>query len=70
MLLCLLIAYVSPDTAENQEARQCLSYFFIRYSTAHPNNKVKLQSVSIMPLPHAQMLTEPGHIFLDIHDSA
>ncbi|KXN87766.1 Condensin complex subunit 3 [Leucoagaricus sp. SymC.cos] len=45
MLLCLLVAYVSPDTADNQEARQCLSYFFNRYSTAHTRNKIKLQSI-------------------------
>ncbi|XP_006463480.1 hypothetical protein AGABI2DRAFT_208301 [Agaricus bisporus var. bisporus H97] len=47
MLLCLLVAYVSPDTVGNQEVRQCLSFFFMRYSTAHPRNKTRLQSIFI-----------------------
>ncbi|KAF5357042.1 hypothetical protein D9756_006730 [Leucocoprinus leucothites] len=58
MLLCLLIAYISPDTAGNQEARQCLSYFFIRYCMAHPRNKLKLQSIFMTAFDTMTRLSE------------
>lgn len=58
MLLCLLIAYISPDMASNQEAKQCLSYFFIRYSTAHPQNKIRLQSIFMTALDTMTRLSE------------
>jgi len=69
MLLCLLIAYISPDTAGNQEARQCLSYFFIRYCMAHPHNKVRLQSVGVTLISNLQTDGSRLQIFMTALDT-
>ena len=69
MLLCLLIAYISPDMASNHEAKQCLSYFFIRYSTAHPQNKIRLQSVGIILVSNFQINGDRPQIFMTALDT-
>ncbi|KAJ7193520.1 nuclear condensing complex subunit [Mycena pura] len=43
----LLLAYVSPYTAENAELRQCLSYFFSVYSYSSAANQSRLQSIFV-----------------------
>jgi condensin complex subunit 3 len=52
VLTSLLMAYVSPVTADNQELRQCLSCFFPIYCYASSENQSRMRSVSI----HAEIL--------------
>ena len=37
--------YISPSTRDNQELRQCLSYFFPVYSYSSPENQNRVQKV-------------------------
>ena len=37
--------YISPTTKDNQELRQCLSYFFPVYSYSSPGNQNRVQKV-------------------------
>ena len=46
VLTSLMLKYVSPDTASNQELRQCLSYFFPVYCYSSPVNQRRMQKVS------------------------
>jgi len=48
----LLMAYVSPVTAENQELRQSLSYFFPSYCYTSVANQSRMQSVSMKDWPN------------------
>jgi len=43
--MCLALLYISPTTANNQELRQCLAYFFPVYSYSSPINQSRVQSV-------------------------
>jgi condensin complex subunit 3 len=45
VLTSLALIYLSPDTAENQELRQCLSYFFPAYSYSSPAHQRLMQKV-------------------------
>ncbi|KAI9511024.1 nuclear condensing complex subunit [Russula earlei] len=45
VLISLALIYLSPDTAENQELRQCLSYFFPAYSYSAPAHQRLMQKV-------------------------
>jgi len=45
VLVSLALIYLSPDTAENQELRQCLSYFFPAYGYSAPGHQHVLQKV-------------------------
>lgn len=45
VLVSLALIYLSPDTAENQELRQSLSYFFPAYSYSSPAHQRLLQKV-------------------------
>ncbi|KAF8962585.1 nuclear condensing complex subunit [Flammula alnicola] len=45
VLTCLALMYISPTTADNQELRQCLSYFFPVYSYSSPANQNRMQSI-------------------------
>jgi hypothetical protein len=45
VLVSLALIYLSPDTAENQELRQCLSYFFPAYGYSSPGHQHVLQKV-------------------------
>ncbi|KIM86130.1 hypothetical protein PILCRDRAFT_816668 [Piloderma croceum F 1598] len=45
VLTSLLMAYVSPVTADNQELRQCLSHFFPLYSYASLANQSRMRSI-------------------------
>jgi condensin complex subunit 3 len=47
VLTCLALMYISPTTVDNQELRQCLSYFFPVYSYSSPANQDRMQSVSL-----------------------
>jgi len=47
VLTCLALMYISPTTMDNQELRQCLSYFFPVYSYSSPANQDRMQSVSL-----------------------
>ncbi|KAF8268083.1 nuclear condensing complex subunit [Lactarius quietus] len=45
VLSSLALIYLSPDTAENQELRQCLSYFFPAYSYSSPTHQRLMQEI-------------------------
>jgi hypothetical protein len=45
VLVSLALIYLSPDTAENQELRQSLSYFFPAYSYSSPGHQRLMQRV-------------------------
>jgi condensin complex subunit 3 len=45
VLISLALIYLSPDTAENQELRQSLSYFFPAYSHSSPAHQRLMQRV-------------------------
>ncbi|EGO04008.1 hypothetical protein SERLA73DRAFT_102367 [Serpula lacrymans var. lacrymans S7.3] len=47
VLTSLVLAYVSPATAENLELRQCLSYFFPVYCYSYPLHQSRMQSIFI-----------------------
>ncbi|KZT66264.1 hypothetical protein DAEQUDRAFT_768182 [Daedalea quercina L-15889] len=47
VLTSMLMAYVSPMTADNQELRQCLSYFLTVYCYCSAVNQQRLQSVAM-----------------------
>ncbi|KAI0699152.1 nuclear condensing complex subunit [Cerioporus squamosus] len=47
VLSTLVLAYVSPDTAENQELRQCLSYFFPVYAYSSAANQDRICKIFI-----------------------
>ena len=46
VLVSLALIYLSPDTADNQELRQCLSYFFPVYSYSAPAHQRLMQKAS------------------------
>ena len=46
VLESLVLVYVSPQTAQNLELRQCLSYFFPVYCYSSPANQRRMQKVS------------------------
>jgi len=39
------MAYLSPNTVDNQELRQCLSYFFPVYCYSLPANQRRMREV-------------------------
>ncbi|KAI5122624.1 hypothetical protein M0805_008713 [Coniferiporia weirii] len=45
VLKSLVIAYMSPETADNQEVRQCLSYFFPVYCYSSSINQRRMQKI-------------------------
>ncbi|RDX45406.1 hypothetical protein OH76DRAFT_1420865 [Lentinus brumalis] len=47
VLTTLVLAYVSPDTANNQELRQCLSYFLPVYSYSSAANQDRMRRIFI-----------------------
>ncbi|KAF8424272.1 nuclear condensing complex subunit [Boletus edulis BED1] len=47
VLKSLVVAYLSPDTAENQELRQCLAYFFPVYCYSSSINQKRMRQISI-----------------------
>ena len=53
-----MLVYVSPNTANNQELRQCLSYFFPGYCYSSTVNQRRMQK-AFMPL--YQKLSEAYH---------
>ena len=48
VLQSLVLVYVSPETASNQELRQCLSYFFPVYCYSSPANQRRMQKVRVL----------------------
>lgn len=59
------MAYVSPVTANNQELRQCLSYFFPAYSYSSAANQRRMQSVRLK-----QCVSIPGAVLTSMHQVA
>ena len=53
VLQSLVLVYVSPETATNQELRQCLSYFFPVYCYSSPANQRRMQKVSLPKISYA-----------------
>ncbi|KIJ59925.1 hypothetical protein HYDPIDRAFT_99639 [Hydnomerulius pinastri MD-312] len=47
VLKSLVVAYLSPDTVDNQELRQCLSYFFPVYCYSSSINQLRMQQISV-----------------------
>ncbi|TFY65773.1 hypothetical protein EVG20_g5314 [Dentipellis fragilis] len=45
VLTSLVLVYLSPDTVDNQELRQCLSYFFPVYCYSSPGNQRRMQNI-------------------------
>ena len=45
VLKSIVLVYMSPETVENEELRQCLSYFLPAYSYSSPANQRRLRSV-------------------------
>ena len=43
----LVLVYISPETASNQELRQCLSYFFPVYAYSSAANQDRMRRVSV-----------------------
>ena len=41
----LVLVFISPETAENQELRQCLSYFFPVYAYSSQANQRRMKDV-------------------------
>ena len=50
VLQALVLTFISPDTAGNQELRQCLSYFLSMYSWSSAANQQRVKSVSLRHL--------------------
>ncbi|KAH9921582.1 nuclear condensing complex subunit [Amylocystis lapponica] len=47
VLKSLMLMFISPETATNQELRQCLSYFFPVYCYSSPANQRRMQKIFI-----------------------
>ncbi|KAH9922432.1 nuclear condensing complex subunit [Fomitopsis serialis] len=47
VLKSLVLVYVSPETIDNQELRQCLAYFFPVYCYSSPQNQRRMQQIFI-----------------------
>ncbi|EJC98308.1 uncharacterized protein FOMMEDRAFT_114496 [Fomitiporia mediterranea MF3/22] len=45
VLQSLILAYLSPDTVDNQDVRQCLSYFFPAYCYSSSPNQRRMQKI-------------------------
>ncbi|TCD67325.1 hypothetical protein EIP91_000246 [Steccherinum ochraceum] len=45
VLKSLVLVYMSPETADNQELRQCLTYFFPVYCFSSPANQKRMQQI-------------------------
>ncbi|KAF8814695.1 ARM repeat-containing protein [Phlegmacium glaucopus] len=58
VLSCLALMYISPTTKDNQELRQCLSYFFPVYSYSSPENQIRVQGVFIIAFGGAARMHE------------
>lgn len=48
----LVVAYFAPDTIDNIELRQCLSYFLPVYCYSNSANQRKMREASFRPQPH------------------
>ncbi|KAG9310046.1 hypothetical protein JVU11DRAFT_10089 [Chiua virens] len=47
VLKSLVVAYLSPDTAPNQELRQCLAYFFPVYCYSSSANQHQMRQIAV-----------------------
>ncbi|THH31051.1 hypothetical protein EUX98_g3136 [Antrodiella citrinella] len=47
VLRSLVLVYMSPETTENQELRQCLTYFFPVYCYSSPINQRRMQRIFV-----------------------
>ncbi|OSD02558.1 hypothetical protein PYCCODRAFT_1367188 [Trametes coccinea BRFM310] len=58
VLQTLVLVFISPETATNQELRQCLSYFFPVYSYSSAANQQRMRKIFI---PLFERLTKAYH---------
>ncbi|KAL1941783.1 hypothetical protein VTO73DRAFT_6783 [Trametes versicolor] len=58
VLQTLVLVFISPETASNQELRQCLSYFFPVYSYSSPANQQRMRKIFV---PLYERLTKAFH---------
>ncbi|KAJ2914546.1 hypothetical protein MD484_g5881, partial [Candolleomyces efflorescens] len=58
VLITLALLYISPSTVENQELRQCLSYFFPVYSYASASNQSRIQSIFLTAYDQAKKMQD------------
>ncbi|OCH86273.1 hypothetical protein OBBRIDRAFT_248641 [Obba rivulosa] len=70
VLAALVLAYVSPATAENQELRQCLAYFLPAYCYSSAANQDRMRSIflttySLVTDVHAEL--EDGQEMISPH---
>lgn len=69
MLKSLVLVYVSPETADNQELRQCLAYFFPVYCYSNPRNQRRMQQVMRITSVHLwRLLTGCPQIFVPLFE--
>lgn len=75
VLADLVLIYFAPETAENHELRQCLSYFFPVYCYSSPANQKRMQEVRFLLsacLPFveedAQIVLSTLEILSDVYD--
>lgn len=50
VLQSLVLLYFSPETADNQALRQCLTYFLPVYCYSSPDNQRRMLNVSSLQL--------------------
>ncbi len=80
ILTRLVLLYFASETADNQELRQCLSYFFPVYCYSNPTNQRRLASVALSALgllkgvyddlEHKAVMTAPLQIGAQLLDWA
>ncbi|KAI9061537.1 ARM repeat-containing protein [Trametes sanguinea] len=58
VLQTLVLVFISPETATNQELRQCLSYFFPVYSYSSAANQQRMRKIFV---PLFERLTKAYH---------
>ncbi|KAI0634669.1 nuclear condensing complex subunit [Trametes polyzona] len=58
VLQTLVLVFITPDTASNQELRQCLSYFFPVYSYSSAANQHRMKKIFV---PLYERLTQIYH---------
>ena len=59
VLQTLVLVFISPETAENQELRQCLSYFFPVYAYSSVANQRRMRNVRLHTLITCRVASDP-----------
>ncbi|KIY72680.1 hypothetical protein CYLTODRAFT_19435 [Cylindrobasidium torrendii FP15055 ss-10] len=58
VLATLVLTYISPVTAGNEELRQCLSFFFPVYCYSSLENQARMQAIFLQAFEHATELRD------------